>query len=349
MMKKKMLCGALISVVLVTTVAAQIDLQPAAIVRLTKSEPTTVKQFRTTVEQAEKSVGRALTQTERRDVLDSLINQQLILQAAERDRVTVDSELNERMQYLRMQLEQNFGRAPTDAQFADAIRGQFGLELLAFREQLRKQLTIEKYIIEKKRTELQTSIRAPTEAEIGQSFALYKSELVRPETVRISMIQVPYGENIASRTRAKVLADRLLAEIGGSPAKFDETVQKSKAPNSGYEGGDAGYLPHNAQGLHIVGNTFLNIAFRLRQGEVSTLIEGIRGFQIIKVTESYEMKLLQLDDVMDFASGATVRAVLGNRILQERQQEVITKVTQEVSTELRRGNPFQIFENNLNW
>jgi parvulin-like peptidyl-prolyl isomerase len=349
-MKKKLLCGALISAVLVTAAFAQTDLQPAAIVRLTKSEPITVKQFRTTVEQLEKSGGRTLSQAERRLVLDSLIDQQLMLQAAERDKLSVtDNELNQQMQDLRNQLAQTLNRAPSDAEFAAAIRQQYGLELPAFREQVRKQFTIQKYLVAKKGSELQTSVKAPTEAEINQSFALYKSELVRPETVRVSMIQVPYGGNTADRTRAKILADRLLAEIGGSPAKFDETVQKSKAPNSGYEGGDAGYLPHNAQGLQIVGNTFLNIAFRLRQGEVSTLIEGIRGFQIIKVTESYEMKLLQLDDVMDFASGATVRAVLGNRILQERQQEVITKVTQELFNELRKGNPFQIFENNLNW
>ena len=39
---------------------AQSDLQPAAIVNLTKSEPVTVKQFRTEVERMEKSAGRAL-------------------------------------------------------------------------------------------------------------------------------------------------------------------------------------------------------------------------------------------------------------------------------------------------
>ncbi|MDR3303214.1 MAG: peptidylprolyl isomerase [Treponema sp.] len=347
---KKLISVTVLLFVMLGIVTAQNDLQSVAVVRLTKSEPITVKQFRTTVEQLEKSSGRALTLDERKQVLNSMIDQQLILQAADRDKITMsEGELNQQVQELRNQLAQSIGRAPTDAEFASAIRSQYELELPAFREQVRKQLLLQKYLMAKKGTELQSSIRPPTDTEITQFFGLHKSEFVRPDTVRVSMIQVPYGENVASKSRAKVLADRILAEIGSSPAKFDEAVQKSKAPNSGYQGGDAGYLPRNEQGRQVVGNNFLNIAFALRQGEVSTMIEGLRGFQIIKVTETYEMKVLQLDDVMDFASSTTVRAYIGEGLYQQRQQDVLSKVSTDLVTELRRGNPFTINENYLTW
>ncbi len=64
------------------TVFAQSDLQPAAIVRLNGTEPITVKQLRTQVETLERTNGRTLTAAERREVLDLMIDQKLIQQAA---------------------------------------------------------------------------------------------------------------------------------------------------------------------------------------------------------------------------------------------------------------------------
>jgi hypothetical protein len=136
------------SVFLAAQAFAQADLQPAAIVNLTRSEPITVKQFRTEVERMEKSTRRALTESERREVLDAMINERLAIQAAEKDRITVaESEVNRQIDQLRAQMVQAIGRQPTEAEFATAIRNETGLDMAAFRDQTRRQLITKKYLM----------------------------------------------------------------------------------------------------------------------------------------------------------------------------------------------------------
>jgi len=328
---------------------AQADLQPAAIVNLTKSEPITVKQFRTEVESMEKASGRALNQNEQREVLDAMINERLALQAAEKDRIIVtDSEVNQQINQLKNQMVQAVGRQPTDAEFAAAIRSQTGLDMTTFREKLRRQLIIQKYLMSKKQSTIE-NIKVPSEADIVSSYNLAKAQLVRPDTVRISMIQATYGQDAASKTKAKELIDRLAKEIGTNPSKFDEVFIRGQAPNSGYYAADEGYLPRSMQTAQVVGQEFINTAFSLKQGEVSKVIEGQRGYQIIKVTETYAQKNLDLDDIVQPGSRVTVREYIANGLLQERQTEVIAKASQELIDELRKGKPFQIFEKNLSW
>jgi len=328
---------------------AQADLQPAAIVNLTRSEPITVKQLRTEVERVEKTVRRSLSDKERRDVLDSLINERLAIQAAEKEKITIsENEVNQQINQLRNQMVQVMGRQPTDAEFATAIKNETGLDLAAFRDQTRRQLTTQKYLMSKKQSSFE-NIKVPTDADIISAYNLTKSQFVRPDTVRFSLIQIEYGPDAASKTKAKELADKLNKEIGSNPAKFDEVVLRSQAPNSGFQAGDGGYLPRNMDAAQVVGQDFINTAFNLKQGEVSKLMEGVRGYQIIKVTETYAQKNLELDDIFQLGSRVTVRNYIGNSLLQERQMEALSKATQELVAELRAGKTFQVFEKNLNW
>jgi parvulin-like peptidyl-prolyl isomerase len=343
---KRFLPFVLFAFVLAASLPAQVDLQPAAIVRLTKSEPITVKQLRTEVERLEAQTRRKLGPAERRQILDVMINERLAIQAAERDKITVtENEINQQIQQLKDQMRQSLGRAPTDNEFARAIREETGLELNMFRDQMRRQAVIQRYLISKKQTVLQ-SVKAPTESEIVDFYNNNKTQFVRPDTVRISMIMVPFGQD---KAKAKALADRLVREIGSSPSKFDEAVLKAQAPDSGYQGGVAGYLPRNEQAQQRVGAELLKTAFGLKQGEVSPLVESLQGYNILKITETLEMKALALNDMVQPGERITVKQYIENFMSQQRQQEVLAKAQEELVTELRKGNPFQVFEANLNW
>ena len=339
----------LFSVFLAVQAFAQSDLQPAAIVNLTRSEPITVKQFRTEVERMERSARRTLNDSERREVLDAMINERLAIQAAEKDKITVaESEVNRQIDQLRAQMVQAIGRQPTEAEFATAIRNETGLDMAAFREQTRKQLITQKYLMSKKQSTIE-SLRIPTDAEIVSTYNLTKAQFVRPDTVRFSMIQIDYGPDAAAKTKAKELADRLFREIGSNPSKFDEVVLRGQSPNSGYQAGDGGYLPRNMEAAQIVGQEFINTAFSLKQGEVSKLMEGARGYQIVKITEMYAQRNLELDDIYQLGTRMTVRDYIANAMLQERQMEVLSRATQELVAELRAGKTFQVFDKNLVW
>jgi parvulin-like peptidyl-prolyl isomerase len=295
-----------------------------------------------------------MTKEQKLQVLNRMINDRLAMQAAERDKITItDTEINTQLERLRDNMRLSIGRRPTDAEFAAAVRGETGQDVPAFREELKKQMVLQKYIDSKYGSQLR-SIDV-TDEEIRNAYALRRSQLIRPDTVRVSMIEVAFTD-AASKARAKELADRLVREIGSSPAKFDETVAKGVAPNSGYQAGDAGYLPRNPQSLQRVGEDFLNTAFGLKQGEVSKLIENEMGYYIIKVTETYEQKNLEMDDIYQLAprDAVTVREYIRMGLLQEKQIALLDKVTQDLVAELRKvtnpnNPPYKIFENNLNW
>jgi peptidyl-prolyl cis-trans isomerase D len=167
--------------------------------------------------------------------------------------------------------------------------------------------------------------------------------------VRVSVIQVPGGANAAERGRAREQAEQLLREIGGNAGKFDEALIRANAPNSAYQGGDGGYIPRNLQAQQALGSDFVDTAFTIRQGEVSRIIESVRGYEIIKVTETYEQKNLELTDIAQLGTTITVRDYIANTMLQQRQAEAFETAQRELITELRQGNSFQVFENNLNF
>jgi parvulin-like peptidyl-prolyl isomerase len=330
---------------------AQTNLQPAAIVNLTRSEPISVGQLKAEVEKMERQAGRALSVPERRQVLDVMINERLALQAAERDRVTLtDNEVNQQIQQLRTNLTQTLGRQPTDAEFATAVRNETGLDLPAFREQIRRQGIIQKYLMAQKQDLIQSAQSyEPSAAEISRAYQNNQTSFVRPATIRYSMIQVSFGQTPAERTAARTRADQLVREIGSSPARFDEAVMRGQTPNVGYQAGDAGYLPRNAQAQQLVGQAFLDVAFSLAQGAVSPLIESPLGYHIIKVTETYEMKALGLDDVIQPGTRVNVREYIKNQLALERQQAIVEQASQELVNDLRARGSIQVIEANLNW
>jgi parvulin-like peptidyl-prolyl isomerase len=337
------------------SVPAETSLQDTQIVATIQIAPTIGKetifrgQLKAEVERMEKSARRSLSIEERRQILDVMINERLAVQAAERDRVAVtENELNQQIQQLRAGMVQAIGRQPTDAEFAQAIRNETGLELQAFREQLRRQLIVQRYLQVKKQS-LFESIRIPTAQEITNTFNLARAQFIRPDTVRFSMIQVPYGADAAAKTRAKELADRLFREIGSNTTRFDEVAARGQAANSGYQAGDGGFLPKTIDAQQIVGQEFINVAFSLRQGQVSKLIEGLRAYQIIKITETHPMKNLELDDIFQLGTRMTVRDYINGAMLQERQQAILAQASQELVTELRAGNTYQVIESNLTW
>ena len=356
----------LLSVIAGSALFAQIDLQPVAIIQLTRSEPLTVRQLRTemermiwpnlvmqlrrtpTAEELTRAVNNS-TVAERRQILEGFINERLILQAAERDRITVtDNELNQQMAQLRAMMSQDIGRPVTDEEFALAIHNETGMALPAFRERMRREGTVQRYLVTTKQ-HIFANIREPTEAEIVSVYNLRRSEFIRPDMIRFSMIQVPYGPNATTKVQARQQAERLSREIGSSPTRFSEAVLASRRPNSGYLAGDGQWIPLNPEGQMLAGADFINTAFTLRQGEVSRIIEGHNAYLIIKVTETLPQTALGLDDLMSPMNPITVRQLITDHLMQQLQQDALMRAFNELMAEVRAQSTVRIMENNLNW
>ena len=319
---------------------SQSGLMPAATINLIRTEAINVDQLRAVVQQTEQSLGRTLIQSERLQVLDDMIGQRLILQAAERDRVTAT--VNDVNSQLRASLAEQIGRQPTNEEYETAVR-ENGINI----EQARQELTMQNYILREKGNAI-SSITVPTDSEISAFYNLNRAEFIRPETIRVSRILVPFGLDATSRLTARNLIDSLYREINNDPAKFDEVAARGTVP-LGYIGGDSGYLPRNAEALQRVGQQFMDIAFSLRQGQVSQVIEGLDGFQIIKVTENYAFTILSLTDNVTPGQRGTVSEYIMQYLYSQKQQVAFLQARQELMSELRARASVQVFENNIRW
>jgi parvulin-like peptidyl-prolyl isomerase len=293
-------------------------------------------------------MGRALTIDERRQVLDLLINERLAIQEAGREKLSVtDNEVNQAIDQIRQSVAQQAGQNPTDTQFALVIKQQTGMSMPDFREQTRRQLIMQKLLMAKKGDQLKKAVKIPTEKDINDAYRLNRAQFVRPETVRLSMIQIPFGNN---KSAAQTLANKLNNEIGGDPAKFDAVVLRAQSDkNVGYTAGDAGYVPLNAQAVQAVGKPTIDEAFSLKQGQVSPVITDTASYRIIKITETYAQQNLGINDIFQLGTRMTVHDYIKNYSMQQEQEAALAKAQQELVAELRKGKPYQIFDRNLNW
>ena len=99
---------ALFALFMSAAVFAQSDLQVLAVVKLNKNESITVKKLKTRVEMYEKQRGTALSVDDRKKVLDALIQEKLVLQAAAKAGFTItDTQVN---QYFLQSVSAQIGR-----------------------------------------------------------------------------------------------------------------------------------------------------------------------------------------------------------------------------------------------
>jgi peptidyl-prolyl cis-trans isomerase D len=104
------------------------------------------------------------------------------------------------------------------------------------------------------------------------------------ETVGEAEMRSWYDSNVRprfeERAAAKKKAEEVLAQLGAAPEKFTELAkQHSQDPGSKDNGGDLGYF---ARGAMV--KPFEDAVFKLKQGQLSSIVESSFGFHVIKLT-----------------------------------------------------------------
>lgn len=108
---------------------------------------------------------------------------------------------------------------------------------------------------------------------------LTAQEAISAEDVK-TFYDANYGSKFKERAEARAKAEALLAELRRSPDRFAELArQNSQDPGSKDNGGDLGFF---ARGSMV--KPFEDTVFRLRENEISALVETDFGFHIIRLT-----------------------------------------------------------------
>lgn len=315
---------------LVIGVSAQADLQPLVTIKLDKTETITLKQLKSKVELYQKqSGGKTFSVSERKQILDSMIDEKLITQAARKAGITLtDTQIS---QYFLMNVSQqfrqqfkneiefsNFIKKNTGLSVDDFMKQQLGMNLSDYKVYLKNQLTSQQYIIQQKGSDIQKV--SATDAEIRNFYDLNKASFVQNDTAKVFLVVVPKGTDAES---ARVKANKMLNDLTAKKSTFD-SIKTNAANDKTYQAGDL-LIQKTAQHAQQLGITIenLNELFGKNVGYISTLTETPNDFQFYSVRQKYAAKMLSISDVVQPDTTVTVYDYIKQSVTAQKQQQAL--------------------------
>lgn len=206
-------------------------------------------------------VTRAQEISLRYTALEELVNQRLMLEAARRERIQVDSRrVNEEFNAIKEQFGENF----------NAVLRQQGLNQASLRELIRESLLIEEVRAQKSRVTV-------TDQEVREAFDREREQV----EVRHILID-PYSAELGGDwDAARAKAEELKARIEAGEDFAALAAAHSADPGTRDAGGSLGYIRRSDPYV----KEFLDAAFALEVGQVSEPVRSVFGYHLIQVTD----------------------------------------------------------------
>jgi peptidyl-prolyl cis-trans isomerase SurA len=217
----------------------------------------------------------------KRELLDNLVSQELLVQAAMRDTMVVvtDQDVQQSVERALGEIRGQFG---SDTEFERQLSAANFGSLDEYRrwltEQQRRELLRRQYMQRlRERGELEPL--QPTEEEMRAFYERTKAQQPqRPATLTFRQIVIRSDPDTAALRVAFRLADSIKVALRDG-ADFDLTARQfSDDPGSKERGGDLGWVRRG----DLV-TEFESVAFRLRPGVISEPVRSVFGFHIIRV------------------------------------------------------------------
>ena len=338
---KRLLCTAFLSVAALFGAAAQANLQPLVVVKLNGTETITLKDLKDTVEIYQAQAGKKFTVEEKKQLLDSLIDQKLIVQAAKKEGITFsDSQID---QYYLASMSQMVGRQVTEKEFADIVRqtqgksvdeflmSQVRMNVAQYKTYLKNQLIAQQYVVQKKQAEINAV--QPTDKEIRDFYELNKSKLVWNDMVHMFLVSVKKDSDPAA---AKAKIQKMMADYTAGKLTLDAMREASKNPAAaGYIAGDL-MVEKTEQYALSLGVTYERILqiFGEPLKKVSELKETDVDYQFYILLEKYNSKMLGISDVVQPGSTLTVYEYIKQNLTNQKRSYALIKAVQDLSNEL---------------
>ena len=136
---------------------------------------------------------------------------------------------------------------------------------------------------------------AVTDADINAYYEQNAKRYSVDEQRRAShiLITVKKDASDAGKATAKMKAEKLLAQVRKSPSDFAKLAKEnSEDPASAERGGDLDYF---SKGMMV--KPFEEAAYKLKQGEISDLVQSDFGYHIIQLTGVKPASIKTLDEV----------------------------------------------------
>ena len=334
---------AVLSVFMLTRFAvfAQSDLQVLAVVKLTKNESITLKQLKTRCEAYEKQMsGRSLTLDEKKQVLDTLIEEKLIVQAAAKEGISIpDSYVD---QYFTQYMSQTLGVSVTEKELDELLKKQQGKSLdevlleqtgmnkTEYKNNLKTQLLMQQYVVQKNQAEIQKV--AATDDDIRMAYESNKSSFVWNDMIKMLLVIVPKGNDPDA---AKQKTVDFLNKYNSKALSAEQIAVQSQAENSGFQAG-VGLFPKTEAAAAGIGMSLQNLiyVFTQKEGYTSDVEETSSDFRFLSVIKKYDAKMLAIGDLVQPETTVTVYDYIRSSLTQQKQQIYVNNAANTVAKEL---------------
>ncbi|MBR6153808.1 MAG: SurA N-terminal domain-containing protein [Treponema sp.] len=323
---------------------AQNDLQPLAVVKLNKSETITLKQLKTRASALEKQAEnlgskQTLTVDQRKQLLDTMIQEKLIVQAANKMGISIsDSQVDAAFI---SSFSQQLGQQVTESQLSDLIKSQtgktlnefiqqsYGMSLADFKATIKNQLTMQQYVLSQKQSDLQKI--AATDKEIRDFYDLNKSQLVRSDMLNLFLVVVPKGNDAV---KAKATITDLRNQYTKDSSKED-SIKTSSDNGKTYQAGNILVQKSSAmaQSMGWSMDKLVEL-FNRSIGYVSPVDEDSSQYQFYVVKKKYEAKMLTLSDEIQPETTVTVYDYIKQNLTAQKQEAFLTQAIQDIAKNL---------------
>lgn len=327
---KKIITLILLVAISTTLFAASLSSSPAATVNL-------IRNTRITVEDLNKKIAElGATQDQALDVLNIMINDEVFLQGAERDGITVnDSQKNALYSQMKTQIEQSNGVSLTQEEFDNLAIEQYG-SIEAYKEYLAQNYIVQAYLTKVKGDELNSKNYNPTDTEINTYYRRNRTSFTQAENVYFAHVYIAKtGDSTKDNANKKLLTD-VAGQIKSGKMTFEAAVANyTEDKDSIATGGVMGYLTSdNATVRAGWGDDFVDEALSLEIG-VPTFLESNTGYHIVKVISHNDAKMLTLDDRIDPSQNYTVRDYITEGLAYQNYQVAMAEALNDMIASLR--------------
>ena len=293
------------------------------IVAIINHEIITLSELNNSLETYMKRVGQSSEVTDREDVkkrlrtliLDSLIDQKLIIQEAQKLGIAAtDDDVDQAIKDMLSK------KKITMKTMAENIASQGGT-IEDYREEIKQHLT--------KRNLIGREIRKNvtiTQEEIGNYYRKHRNDYEGKEAVRIRqiLIIVPKDCDVETKEKKRSSAEETLKRLrNGEPFSL-LAAEVSQGP-AAQTGGDLGYIE---KGLILP--EVDTVAFSLKKGEISGIIETSVGYHIIQVVDKRGAGIKPPESVRE-----EIIEKLGRQKVEEKFQEWLEEQRKKSLIEIR--------------
>src|SRR5256885_3851945 len=261
----------------------------------------------------------------RRQVLSQMVDEELLVQQAERDTTikVTDQEVQDAVEQTVQNVRKQFTSTP---EFQSQLRAAGFVSEEEWRRWLadqQRRAILQQRLIEGLKQKGKLRPIAPSDAEMRAFWESNRAQQPqRPAAISLRQIVIVPKPDSAASARALQLADSLVVALRGG-ANFAEIAKKYSADSASREqGGELGWFRRG-----VMVKQFEDVAFRLRPGTISDVVPTEFGYHIIQVERAQPAEIL-------------ARHILIQPTIAAPQLAIAKRLADSVHTALARRAPF---------